>query len=44
MTLHPLGAKSPVDGRTDMTKLTVPFQNFANTPKTVIWVFGWYEN
>jgi len=24
-----------VNGRTDMTKLMVPFRNFANAPKTI---------
>jgi hypothetical protein len=39
MTIRPVGAESymctekQTDGRTDMTKLIVPFRNFANAPK-----------
>ena len=37
MKISPLGAElcpcGQTDGRTDMTKLPVPFRNFAKTPK-----------
>jgi hypothetical protein len=34
MEIHPVGAELfHVDGWTDMMKLIVTFQNFANTPK-----------
>ena len=34
MKIHPVGAESfHADGRTDTTKLTVAFRNFANAPK-----------
>jgi len=33
--IRPVGAElSDADGRTDMTKLIVPFQNYANAPKS----------
>ena len=36
MKIRPVGAKLfHADGRTDMTKLIVPFRNFANTPVTI---------
>jgi len=34
MKIRPMGAEMlHADGRTDMTKLTAAFRNFANTPK-----------
>jgi len=35
MEIHSVGAEFSMrtDGETDMTKLIVPFRNFANTPK-----------
>ena len=39
MKISPVGAELfHADGRTDMTKLTVAFRNFANAPKT--YAFG----
>jgi len=36
MKIRPVGAEFfHADGRTDMTKLTVAFRNFANAPKNV---------
>jgi hypothetical protein len=35
--IHPVGAMR-TDGRTDMTKLTIPFRNFANAPHK--WCYG----
>jgi hypothetical protein len=33
MTIHPVGAEFPADGRTDMTKLIVCFRKFAKAPE-----------
>jgi hypothetical protein len=36
MKIRPVGAELfHADGRTDMTKLIVPFRNFVNAPKNV---------
>ena len=33
MKIRPVGAEFYAEGRTDMTKLTVAFRNFASAPK-----------
>jgi len=41
MKIHPVGAKMfHVDRRTDMTKLTVAFRNFANVSNKLFWKFS----
>jgi len=41
MKIRPVGAKMvPVDRRTDMTKLTVAFRNFANVSNKRLWKFS----
>jgi len=45
MKIRPVGAELfHVDGRTDMTKLTVAFRNFANAPKNFQEYYVWLYN
>jgi len=40
MQIHPVGLSYSIwtDRWRDMMKLTVPFRNFVNTPKNLLWI------